>query len=112
MVSEHHLSERRACRLVGLSRDSYRHPPETDPMTQDLAGKIVEIVNPKSLSWKGEVKIIFQTLGGLHKAIGSECGDWYFSGDYPTPGGYEMVNRAFVHFYEGKGGRAYGESLF
>ena len=40
MVNEHHLSERRACRLVGLSRDSYRHPPETDPMTQDLTGKI------------------------------------------------------------------------
>jgi putative transposase len=42
-VQEHHLSERRACRLVGLSRDSYRHPPETDQMTKDLAGKIVEI---------------------------------------------------------------------
>jgi putative transposase len=45
MVSEHHLSERRACRLVGLSRDSYRHPPETNPMTQDLTGKIVEIAH-------------------------------------------------------------------
>jgi putative transposase len=42
-VIEHHLSERRACRLVGLSRDSYRHPPETDQMTKDLTGKIVEI---------------------------------------------------------------------
>ena len=41
MVSEHHLSERRARRLVGLSRDSYRHPPETDAMTQDLTGKTV-----------------------------------------------------------------------
>jgi putative transposase len=45
MVSEHHLSERRACRLVGLSPDSYRHPPETNPMTQDLTGKIVEIAH-------------------------------------------------------------------
>ena len=47
MVSEHHLSERRACRLVGLSRDSYRHPPETDAMTQDLTGKIVEIAQAR-----------------------------------------------------------------
>jgi putative transposase len=48
MVSEHHLSERRACRLVGLSRDSYRHPPETNPMTQDLTGKIVEIAHVRA----------------------------------------------------------------
>jgi len=46
-VIEHHLSERRACRLVGLSRDSYRHPPETDQMTQDLTGKIVEIAQAR-----------------------------------------------------------------
>ena len=43
MVAEHHLSERRACRLVGLSRDSYRHPPEPDAATQLLKAKIVEI---------------------------------------------------------------------
>ncbi len=47
MVLEHHLSERRACRLVGLSRDSYRHPPETDQMTRDLTGKIVEIAQAR-----------------------------------------------------------------
>jgi putative transposase len=46
-VTEHHLSERRACSLVGLSRDSYRHPPETDQMTQDLTGKIVEIAQAR-----------------------------------------------------------------
>ena len=44
---DHHLSERRACSLVGLSRDSYRHPPETDQMTQDLTGKIVEIAHAR-----------------------------------------------------------------
>jgi len=46
-VIEHHLSERRACSLVGLSRDSYRHPPETDQMTKDLTGKIVEIAQAR-----------------------------------------------------------------
>jgi putative transposase len=45
MVEEHHLSERRACRLVGLSRDSYRHPPEPDALTRKLAGRIVEIAH-------------------------------------------------------------------
>jgi putative transposase len=47
MVIEHHLSERRACRLVGLSRDSYRHPPEADQMTKDLSGKIIEIAHAR-----------------------------------------------------------------
>jgi putative transposase len=46
-VTEHHLPERRACRLVGLSRDSYRHPPETDQMTKDLTGKIIEIAHAR-----------------------------------------------------------------
>ena len=46
-MGEHHLSERRACRLVGLSRDRYRHSPETGPMTQDLKGKIVEIAQAR-----------------------------------------------------------------
>src|SRR5512133_4188884 len=47
MIELHHLSERRACCLVGLSRDSYRHPPETDQMTRDLTGKIVEIAQAR-----------------------------------------------------------------
>ena len=47
MVEEHHLSERRACRLVGLSRDSYRHPPEPDAATRELAGRIVEIAHAR-----------------------------------------------------------------
>lgn len=47
MVEQYHRSERRACRLVGLSRDSYRHPPETDPMTRDLTGKIVAIAQAR-----------------------------------------------------------------
>jgi putative transposase len=47
MVSEHHVSERRACRLVGLSRDSYRHPPAIAPMNQVLSGKIIEIAHAR-----------------------------------------------------------------
>ncbi len=50
---------------------------------------------------KTEVKIIYQTLSGLHRAVPDCPGDWYFSGDYPTPGGNVLVNRAYINFYEG-----------
>jgi amidophosphoribosyltransferase len=79
-----------------------------EPFTDDeISAKIVELVHPKSLTWNGEVKIIYQNIGNLHKALGPEAGDWYFSGDYPTPGGYEAVNRSFKNYFEGKGGRPY-----
>ena len=48
-----------------------------------------------------EVDIIYQTLEGLHQAVPSCPGDWYFSGDYPTPGGTRLVNQAYINFYEG-----------
>lgn len=50
---------------------------------------------------KADVDIVYQTLDGLHTAIPGHPGDWYFSGDYPTPGGVRLVNRAFVNYYEG-----------
>jgi len=53
------------------------------------------------------VRVIYQTVEGLHRALDETCGDWYFTGDYPTPGGFEMVNRSFVHYMEKKSGRAY-----
>ena len=51
--------------------------------------------------------MIFQGIGNLHKSIPHHNGDWYFTGDYPTPGGYQVVNTAFVNFYEKRDGRAY-----
>ena len=56
---------------------------------------------------KSDVEIIFQTIEGLHQACPENLGDWYFSGDYPTPGGNRVVNRAFMNYYEGKSVRAY-----
>jgi amidophosphoribosyltransferase len=53
------------------------------------------------------VKVIYQTLDNLHIACPDHTGDWYFSGDYPTPGGNKVVNRAFVNWMEGKNQRAY-----
>ncbi|MDE6066678.1 MAG: hypothetical protein K2G27_07670, partial [Duncaniella sp.] len=52
-------------------------------------------------SINAEVDIIYQSLEGLHEAIPDHPGDWYFSGDYPTPGGTRLVNRAFINYYEG-----------
>ena len=48
-----------------------------------------------------QVEIIYQTLEGLHQAIPNQPGDWYFSGNYPTPGGNRLVNNAFINFVEG-----------
>ena len=79
-----------------------------EPFTPDeISAKICELVRPKGLEWQGDVEIIFQTIENLHKAVPNHTGDWYFSGNYPTPGGVQMVNRAFLHFCGRKSGRAY-----
>ena len=49
---------------------------------------------------KADIRIVYQTLGGLHKACHNHPGDWYFSGNYPTPGGTKRVNAAFIDFFE------------
>ncbi len=56
---------------------------------------------------KSEIDVVFQSIEGLHKACLGHTGDWYFTGDYPTPGGNRVANRAFVNYIEGVGGRAY-----
>ena len=66
---------------------------------KEIADKMSEMLTPKNV--KAKVKLIFQSLEGLHKAVPNHPGDWYFSGDYPTPGGVRMVNRAYINYYEG-----------
>ncbi len=76
------------------------------PFTADqISKKIAEILSPKGIN--AEVDIIYQSIEGLHQACPKNLGDWYFTGDYPTPGGNRVVNRAFINFYEGKNQRAY-----
>ncbi len=72
---------------------------------QDISDKIAEMLSSPEI--KAEVKIIFQTVEDLHIACPKNLGDWYFTGNYPTPGGNRVVNRAFMNFYEGKDARAY-----
>lgn len=66
---------------------------------EEISDKIARMLTPDDC--KTEVKIIYQTLKGLHHAVPDCPGDWYFSGDYPTPGGNVLVNRAYINFYEG-----------
>lgn len=72
---------------------------------QEISDRIAQIITPKDI--KAEVKVIYQTLENLHKAIPSHLGDWYFSGNYPTLGGNKVVNKAFMNWVEGKNQRAY-----
>jgi amidophosphoribosyltransferase len=77
-----------------------------EPFTpEEVSAKIAEMLSSPEIN--AEVKIIFQTVEDLHIACPKNLGDWYFTGDYPTPGGNRVVNRAFMNFYEGKDARAY-----
>ncbi|MEM7485702.1 MAG: amidophosphoribosyltransferase [Bacteroidota bacterium] len=72
---------------------------------QQISKKTAEILSPSDIN--AEVDIIYQTIEDLHRACPKNLGDWYFTGNYPTPGGNRVVNRAFINFYEGKNQRAY-----
>jgi len=72
---------------------------------EEIADEVALLVKDESV--KADVQIIFQTISDLHKACPKNSGDWYFSGNYPTPGGNKVVNRAFMNFMEGKDVRAY-----
>ena len=72
---------------------------------QEISRKIATIL--KSNKINADLDVIYQEVDSLHKACPDNLGDWYFTGDYPTPGGNRVVNRAFINFYEGKSQRAY-----
>lgn len=71
----------------------------------EISHKIGQLLTGPEI--KAEVEIVYQTIENLHLACPENLGDWYFTGDYPTPGGNRVVNRAFVNFFEGKNERAY-----
>lgn len=72
---------------------------------EEVSAKIAELLKPEGC--KAEVEIIYQTIENLHQACPNDTGDWYFTGNYPTPGGNKVVNTSFINFIEGKEGRAY-----
>lgn len=71
----------------------------------EISEEISLLLTPKEM--KSEVKIVFQTIEGLHASCPDHTGDWYFTGNFPTPGGNKVVNRAFVYYVEGRNDRAY-----
>lgn len=72
---------------------------------EEISAKIAQMLKPDDC--EAEVEIVYQTVENLHKASPNHTGDWYFTGDYPTPGGNKVVNTSFLLYYEGKDGRAY-----
>jgi amidophosphoribosyltransferase len=78
------------------------YAPFTD---QQISDKIAKMLTTKEIN--AEVKIVYQTIEGLHEACPDHTGDWYFTGNYPTPGGNKVVNKSFINFIEGKNERAY-----
>ena len=77
-----------------------------DPFTpEQISGKIAELLTPPGL--EPGLKIIYQSIEDLHRAIPGHTGDWYFTGNYPTPGGNKVVNLSFIHYIEGTNKRAY-----
>ena len=79
--------------MVNYVKDIYA--PFTD---EEISAKMVELLTPKGT--KAKVEIVYQPLEGLHEACPNHQGDWYFSGNYPTPGGVKMVNQAFINYIE------------
>jgi amidophosphoribosyltransferase len=72
---------------------------------EEISEKITDIVRPSDM--KAELQVVFQTVDNLHKAIPNHLGDWYFTGNYPTPGGTKVANKSYVNYMEGKLVRAY-----
>ncbi|MGB9746061.1 MAG: amidophosphoribosyltransferase [Bacteroidales bacterium] len=72
---------------------------------EEISAKIAELLKTEDI--KAEVRIVYQTVENLHKACPNHTGDWYFTGDYPTPGGNKVVNTSFINFMEGRNQRAY-----
>ena len=74
---------------------------------QQISEKIAELVYPKDVAWQGELEILFLTVEKMRTALPENSGDWYFTGNYPTPGGYATLNQAYINYFEDKQGRSY-----
>ncbi len=86
--------------IVNCVKDIYR------PFTvEQISAKIAQMLRPDDIH--ADVEIVFQTIDNLHVACPNDLGDWYFTGDYPTPGGNKVVNTAFINYIEGRNQRAY-----
>ncbi len=86
--------------IVNCVKDIYK------PFTaEELSAKVAQMLTPDDMH--AQVEVVFQSVDNLHKACPNDSGDWYFTGDYPTPGGNKVVNTAFINYIEGRNARAY-----
>jgi amidophosphoribosyltransferase len=99
----------RACRQEVEEKGTVNHVRRLyEPFTaEEISARISKLVRPTPSEWHGEIEIIFQTIENLHAAVPGHTGDWYFTGHYPTPGGFRVVNQAYVNYYEKSEGRSY-----
>lgn len=97
-------SRKRKEEIINYVKDIYA--PFTD---EEISAKIAQMLTSADI--KAEVQIVFQRIEDLHKACPNNQGDWYFSGDYPTPGGNRLVNNAFINYVEGQEGLPHQYSL-
>lgn len=86
--------------IVNYVKEIYA--PFTD---EEVSAKIAKMLTPEGT--QAEIEIVYQTVDNLHIACPNDKGDWYFTGDYPTPGGNKVVNKSFINYIEGKNERAY-----
>ena len=100
-VAQRHMKKEH---IVNYVKNIYA--PFTD---EEISNKIAQMLTSKEI--KAEVKIVFQRIEDLHKACPNHGGDWYFSGDYPTPGGNRLVNNAFINYIEGQENKSHQYSL-
>lgn len=100
-IAQRHMKKEH---IVNYVKDIYA--PFTD---EEISDKIAQMLTSKDI--KAEVKIVFQSIEDLHKACPNNGGDWYFSGDYPTPGGNRLVNNAFINYIEGQENKSHQYSL-
>jgi len=79
-----------------------------DQFTQEeLSQQIAKLVRSPELKFDGEIEVLYQTIEGLRSAMPEHTGDWYFTGEYPTPGGYRVLNTAFLNWCRNDDSRAY-----
>lgn len=93
---------------LGLPKEQVKNEVKRiyEPFTEEqVSDKIAMLLTPPSI--QAEVKVVYQSIETMHQALPHSKGDWYFSGDYPTPGGNKVVNQAFINYMEGSNARAY-----
>ena len=110
-TGQENLLDELLCKCKELQRDNLLHTENIvrqvyKPFTtEEITKKIAQLITPKDIDIP--IDVIFQTIESLHESCPTNLGDWYFTGNYPTPGGNKVVNKAFMNYMEGKNVRGY-----